>query len=76
MFGYSFAVNRDITCTNAFCHDAKWIKEPKITVSNPPLKDTVLIPVGGYAIIRVFTDNPGYWMAHCHQSEHLHEGMC
>ncbi|XP_067945827.1 uncharacterized protein [Watersipora subatra] len=70
-------LNRDITCSNHFCHDARWINSTlgDVAVDRPPLKDTVLIPVGGYAIIRVFTDNPGYWMAHCHQAEHLHEGM-
>lgn len=44
-------------------------------MDRPPLKDTVSIPVGGYVIVRIYTDNPGYWMAHCHQTEHLHEGM-
>ncbi|XP_067947625.1 uncharacterized protein [Watersipora subatra] len=70
-------LNRDIACSNDFCHDARWINSTlgDVAVDRPPLKDTVLIPVGGYAIIRVFTDNPGYWMAHCHQAEHLHEGM-
>ena len=69
-------MNRDITCSNDFCHDAQWMNSTmgEFTVDRPPLKDTVSIPVGGYAVVRVYTDNPGYWMAHCHQTEHLHEG--
>jgi len=70
-------LNRDITCSNDFCHDARWINSTlgEVTVDRPPLKDTVSVPVGGYVIVRIYTDNPGYWMAHCHQTEHLHEGM-
>ena len=30
---------------------------------------------GGYAIIRIWTDNPGWWLFHCHIDFHLGYGM-
>ncbi|XP_031841015.1 uncharacterized protein LOC116430683 [Nomia melanderi] len=42
---------------------------------NPPGKDTVKIPRGGYAIIRFRANNPGYWLIHCHFSWHHATGM-
>lgn len=67
----------DIQCSNDLCHDAQWSDKSLgvMNVDRPPLKDTVLVPVGGYVVVRFYTDNPGYWMGHCHQTEHLHEGM-
>ena len=40
-----------------------------------PRKDTVLVPVGGYAIIDIVTNNPGVWFMHCHVENHAVEGM-
>ncbi|XP_076653957.1 uncharacterized protein LOC143359705 [Halictus rubicundus] len=42
---------------------------------NPPSKDTVKIPQGGFAIIRFRADNPGWWLIHCHFSWHHLTGM-
>lgn len=42
---------------------------------NPPTKDTVTVPDGGYTIIRFFATNPGYWLFHCHISFHVEVGM-
>jgi L-ascorbate oxidase len=42
---------------------------------NPPVKDTVTVPVGGYTIIRFVADNPGTWMFHCHLDFHSEIGM-
>ena len=41
----------------------------------PPLKDTVLIPAGGYAVVYFRSNNPGYWFLHCHIEVHQLEGM-
>lgn len=41
----------------------------------PPKKDTVLVHSNGYTIIRFFTNNPGYWLLHCHIGTHLETGM-
>ena len=42
---------------------------------NPPGKDTVKIPTGGYVIIRFKANNPGWWLIHCHFSWHHITGM-
>ena len=44
---------------------------PNMELTNPPLKDTVIIPNRGYTIIRFFSDNPGFWAFHCHIEFHL-----
>lgn len=31
----------------------------KRNLNDPPQKDTIMIPNGGYAIIRIFSSNPG-----------------
>lgn len=42
---------------------------------NPPGKDTVKIPQGGWAIVRFKATNPGFWLIHCHFSWHHVTGM-
>ncbi|XP_078662977.1 uncharacterized protein LOC144906507 [Branchiostoma floridae x Branchiostoma belcheri] len=44
-------------------------------VTNRPKKDTVIVPVGGYVVIRFIADNPGWWFMHCHIEIHQVEGM-
>ena len=39
------------------------------------LKDTVVVPGGGYAVIAFQANNPGYWFLHCHIEKHLSDGM-
>lgn len=48
---------------------------PGANLENPPLKDTVVVPLGGYVVLRVTADNPGFWMAHCHIMVHHGNGM-
>jgi FtsP/CotA-like multicopper oxidase with cupredoxin domain len=47
--------------------------------ANPPRKDTVLIrPAGqsGSSVqVQVTADNPGRWMLHCHNMDHMATGM-
>ena len=40
-----------------------------------PQKDTVVVPYGGYVIIRFPRNNWGWWMLHCHIEPHLLGGM-
>ena len=40
-----------------------------------PLKDTVIVPVGGYVRIRFPRNNWGWWILHCHIDPHLLRGM-
>ncbi|GAB6032797.1 hypothetical protein CHUAL_011999 [Chamberlinius hualienensis] len=38
-------------------------------------KDTVMIPFGGYTILRFIADNPGMWLFHCHMDWNFANGM-
>ena len=40
-----------------------------------PRKDTVVVPFGGYTVIRFTVDNPGWWFLHCHIEIHQLGGM-
>ena len=39
------------------------------------LKDTVVVPGGGYVAIAFQANNPGYWFLHCHIEKHLSDDM-
>ena len=39
------------------------------------IRDTVSVPPGGFAIIRIIANNPGAWMFHCHIDWHLSAGL-
>ena len=47
--------------------------------ANPPKKDTVLIRPNGQpgssATVQISMDNPGRWLLHCHNMEHMATGM-
>ena len=51
------------------------LKVPLASVPIMGLKDTVLVPGLSTVEIRVYMDNPGRWMAHCHILEHAALGM-
>ena len=38
-------------------------------------KDTVVVPPMGSTAIELQADNPGRWMAHCHNTYHAEAGM-
>ncbi|XP_071798153.1 uncharacterized protein [Asterias amurensis] len=40
-----------------------------------PRKDTVIVPDGGYTVVRFAADNPGWWLFHCHLQFHSDIGM-
>ncbi|KAL2486930.1 Laccase-1 [Abeliophyllum distichum] len=42
---------------------------------DPPERNTVAVPVGGWAAIRITADNPGVWFIHCHLEEHTSWGL-
>ncbi|CAH1243344.1 Hypp7073 [Branchiostoma lanceolatum] len=68
--------NPDITCKNDLCTDATWRDgPPSLNMFNPPMKDTVLVPANGYTVVRFRSDNPGHWFMHCHNDQHMNEGM-
>lgn len=41
---------------------------------NPPRRDVVLLPAGGYIAIAFKPDNPGAWLMHCHIAWHASAG--
>ncbi|XP_052682463.1 uncharacterized protein LOC128163044 [Crassostrea angulata] len=74
--------SRDIECKTETCLKPRWSNEewaggnlPDLNLRNPPLKDTVMVPRGGYVVLRFYLDNPGFWYLHCHMDAHLTEGM-
>ncbi|KAK9996590.1 hypothetical protein SO802_021276 [Lithocarpus litseifolius] len=51
-------------------------KDPaKYNLVDPPERNTVPVPSGGWAAIRLKADNPGVWFIHCHLEEHTSWGL-
>lgn len=46
-----------------------------LTTSNPPRRDTAMLPKNGHLLLAFRTDNPGAWLMHCHIGWHLEEGF-
>jgi hypothetical protein len=46
-----------------------------LNTSNPPRRDTAMLPANGYLLIAWETDNPGVWLMHCHIGWHTSEGF-
>jgi FtsP/CotA-like multicopper oxidase with cupredoxin domain len=70
----------EITCAEGTgCAVAGWRggapPAGSLNFHRPPVKDTVVIPPGGYAVVRFRADNPGLWHLHCHMAHHLQAGM-
>ncbi|CDO98372.1 unnamed protein product [Coffea canephora] len=42
---------------------------------DPPERNTVAVPIGGWAALRIHADNPGVWFIHCHLEEHTTWGL-
>ncbi|KAJ3308037.1 ferroxidase fet3 [Blyttiomyces sp. JEL0837] len=43
--------------------------------TNPLRRDTIVVPGGGYVILRFVADNPGIWFLHCHIEWHFQAGL-
>ncbi|CAD6343285.1 unnamed protein product [Miscanthus lutarioriparius] len=51
-------------------------KDPaKYNLVDPPERNTVGVPAGGWAAIRFRADNPGVWFLHCHLEVHTSWGL-
>ena len=48
---------------------------PGIKLKNPPIKDTIVVPSGGYVVIRFKANNPGPWFFHSQVDLHTTNGM-
>ncbi|XP_022767634.1 laccase-7-like [Durio zibethinus] len=47
----------------------------KFNFINPQMRNTIGVPVGGWAVIRFRLNNPGVWLMHCHLDTHLPVGL-
>ncbi|XVE76480.1 hypothetical protein DITRI_Ditri12bG0176600 [Diplodiscus trichospermus] len=47
----------------------------KLNLINPQMRNTIGVPVGGWAVIRFRANNPGVWLLHCHLDAHLPVGL-
>ncbi|OJJ51730.1 hypothetical protein ASPZODRAFT_57033 [Penicilliopsis zonata CBS 506.65] len=46
-----------------------------LNTDNPPRRDVATLPGGGYLVIAFQTDNPGFWLMHCHIAWHSSQGF-
>lgn len=80
--------NLDIDCKGnpdrekSYCNAATWANSswggnniPGLELELPPVKDTIIVPTGGYVVVRIKADNPGLWLMHCHIELHNTDGM-
>ncbi|KAI7987011.1 Laccase-1 [Camellia lanceoleosa] len=52
------------------------VKDPgRYNLVDPPERNTVAVPSGGWAAIRINADNPGVWFIHCHLEAHTSWGL-
>ncbi|KAJ7106618.1 multi-copper oxidase [Mycena epipterygia] len=49
-------------------------KKDYLNETNPMRRDTFLVPARSWAVVRIVTDNPGYWAFHCHIAWHMASG--
>ncbi|KAG9453247.1 hypothetical protein H6P81_006151 [Aristolochia fimbriata] len=49
--------------------------EQKFNLVDPQVRNTVAVPVGGWAAVRFRANNPGVWLMHCHMDIHLPWGL-
>ncbi|CAI9783295.1 unnamed protein product [Fraxinus pennsylvanica] len=47
----------------------------KFNFVNPQERNTIGVPVGGWAVVRFRANNPGVWLMHCHLDVHLPWGL-
>ncbi|XP_061339666.1 laccase-7-like [Gastrolobium bilobum] len=47
----------------------------KFNLVNPQIRNTIGVPVGGWAVIRFQANNPGVWLVHCHMEDHVPWGL-
>ena len=60
-----------------FKQEVRWKSMNVLNTQNKalPRKDTLVVPYGGYAVIRFVVDNPGWWLFHCHIQSDQTDGM-
>ncbi|KAK3367446.1 multicopper oxidase-domain-containing protein [Lasiosphaeria ovina] len=56
-------------------HNTSELDGIKLKFDNPPRRDVVLLPSGGYVVVAFKADNPGSWLFHCHIPWHASSGL-
>lgn len=56
-------------------YDPTTMPAPPLSFPNSVLRDTVMVPRRGHAVLRMRLDNPGFWAFHCHVMVHQATGM-
>ncbi|GLJ41052.1 hypothetical protein SUGI_0849900 [Cryptomeria japonica] len=52
------------------------LKDPScFNLVDPPMRNTIGVPSGGWAVLRFKADNPGVWFMHCHLEVHTSWGL-
>ena len=71
----------DVNCTTEGCVQGRctrpsWAEPMEFSIDEKTVrKDTVMVPAGGYVVINIISDNPGWWLLHCHIEIHQLQGM-
>ena len=77
--GHYVGFNTDVLCDDngRRCWSTQWTGSARslTKVSNPVIKDTVVVPARGYVVLRFRARNPGFWLLHCHMNHHILNGM-
>ncbi|KAL5161898.1 Laccase-7 [Glycine soja] len=68
--GFSFHV-----LAQGFGNFNSTVDSTKFNLVNPQLRNTIAVPVGGWAVIRFQANNPGVWFVHCHVEDHVPWGL-
>ena len=75
--GFLQSRREDLVCDDSLCSSPRWSGNSPIYPVNRKavLKDTILVPAGGYVVVQFRSNNPGFWFMHCHIEPDLIEGM-
>ena len=75
--GFLQSRREDLVCDDSLCSSPRWSGSSPVYPVNRKavLKDTILVPAGGYVVVQFRSNNPGFWFMHCHIEPDLIEGM-
>ena len=68
-------INEKSNCSSPSWRDKTWNERIPGIMPMPVRKDTVVVPNGGYTVVRFKASNPGIWFVHCHEDGHAIQGL-
>ena len=89
VIAYGYGTHNNTSATNPIVNNPTFICDPEapkcskttqtgklmdFNYINPPKRTSVMVPVGGYVVLRFKADNPGMWPLHCHVLDHSLSG--